>query len=887
MIRYIREAKDPGDEVWAKYTEDELRAIAFSSVYSEEIRQKAATELQRRVNLQTQMVTDGVANPLTSNYWWEDVNLKGYPEEYPPVIYQGEIYTSGNVCKTWSTYKGQIGCYENQLEEHKSFMRKWYTDNAPGDDFYKNNPFYIKGEDGLPVFSYDESRRNVPKGFHPQEYPLYLAEVNNIKTKYTNKKNDLSKLKDTDIERLKGWRDYYQKQYNEGLANANRIDAYQTGTGLKNSADEYDYTGGIGATMSSVSSGGVGTGNRELDSFLKNDATNLLKNIENAKKQINDRLTQFAKDSLVLDENQKTELANKKIEYYHEKFPNGITKEDYAKYLKMEKRYQEVVEGMNKLESEYRKSNKAFYFKTGGVAADATYISPQNYWTPTGMFRIGGRDIESMGMPEFSKEQIPSELEDWRDIDWEMAQIRGQAVELLSQENMSTSYINELEAAQLVFGYVEPEVKVDKPWESGFWEWGRIGENFYDWFSSFDIHDIMTCISIAVMCIPGLQGVGLAMRAFGVAEATALGLGLTEAAMLSAAVDLLDAGIYVSEGNNRMAGLSVLFALVPFALESTVVKTVFKKGSNTIKEAAKFLLACPDLLMKSYTQMTMKEIYEYTKIMLKDEVQAALKYVSTNAPEITRIMKEGTKTIIDKSKTVLNSQVVNKSVSTTLKFANGLKNVAIPLIKGGATFGGYIGMGIAYNEGIDFANSVAETPKSVVERILGKGSWEIVKGDFMSDGSITDNELLKNAVLDGWRPGIPVPLQYQTDTYKEYLKKEKNKVTAQTIEETEITEEDLKQIEVIMKSSKVTEVIVEEKVEEKKEELENVDIDEQEMQEIIDETIKLYEEGKLDEFGNIIDIENDNIDNSNQTTDKEVQKESKWIQFLIDCEIIK
>ena len=46
----------------------------------------------------------------------------------------------------------------------------------------------------------------------------------------------------------------------------------------------------------------------------------------------------------------------------------------------------------------------------------------------------------------------------------------------------------------------------------------------------------------------------------------------------------------------------------------------------------------------------------------------------------------------------------------------------------------------------------------------------------------------------------------------------------------------------------------------------------------------------MDEFGGVIDtdnIENLKSDNTNQSTDKEVQKESKWIQFLLDCEIIK
>lgn len=902
MIRYIKEVKGPGDDVWAKYTEEQLKTIAFSSTYTQEIKNKATAELQRRANLQNDVISVGISNPLIKNYWWENVNLKGYPEEYPPVIYQGQIITSDDSsCTTWSTYKGQIGCYDNQIEEHKSFMKKWYKDNTPGDEFYKNNPFYIKGEDGLPVFSYDESRRTVPTGFHAEEYPIYLAEVNNIKTKFQNKKTELQKLRDSDVERLNGWKAYYEKQYRDALTTANASVEYQPGTGLKNSSVEYDYAGGIGAIMASPTSGGVATGNREMDAFVKTIGPDIQKNIENTKNQINQRLTQFATDGLKLDKELKKELEDKKNEYYHEEFPNGITKEDYAKYLKMDERTKERARYYNQKVSDYRASQMDFYQSTGGVAADATYIAPKPYTDPlTNQPGFFGRDVSTIGMPDFDTTLAPSKIEGYQDIDWEMEQIKGTMYDVLAQEGNTTTYLTELQAAQMYFGYQEPTETVEKPWESGFWEWGHIGENFMDWFGTWDIHDVMTLISIAVMVIPGLQGVGLAMRAFGITEVTALGLGLTEAAMLSAAVDLLDAGIYVSEGNNRMAGLSVLFAIIPFAIESSVVKKVFAKGSASIKEAAKFLLACPDLLTKTYTQMTMKEIYQYTKIMLKDEVQAALKYVAQNGSKLAKLMQEGVSTVVEAGKKTMNSKAVNKTVDTAINFSKkGVNNVVIPLVKAGATFGGYMGMGYSYNQAIDYGNDVAETPKSVVERIMGKGSWDTVKDDFGSDGSITDNTLLKNAILDGWRPGMPVPIQYQTETYKKRLEQQKQKNSPesikQKIEETVITDEEKKNMEKIVTSSKAMEVFVEEKVEEKRKIVEETDIvSDEEMNEIIERVTKLGEEGKIDAEGNIIytePIEPAPVEKQSQNEStqfkKEIQKESKWIQFLIDCEIIK
>jgi hypothetical protein len=372
----------------------------------------------------------------------------------------------------------------------------------------------------------------------------------------------------------------------------------------------------------------------------------------------------------------------------------------------------------------------------------------------------------------------------------------------------------------------------------------------------------MMLASLIAIVIPGLQGVGLAMRAFSVGEVTALGLGLTDAALLSAAIDLLDAGIYIAEGNTRMAGLSVLFAIIPFAIESSVIKNVFKAGSQMTKDAIKFLMACPDFLTKTVTTMSMKELAEYTKMMLKPEIQAALKIIAENGSKLQRLIKEGAEKIKSVGSKKFGTKTVAEYTSAALNFsANGLKTVGVPLVKAGATLGGYLAVGEVYNYGVDKVNEIAETPKSVVERIIGKGSWEIVKSQFMSDGSVKDNNLLKLAVLSGWTPGMPVPTQFQTDTYKKSQEKQKSQTKTVETESEKITSEDIEKIVKIVKSSESIDAIINE--ENKKTEKKVHDF----------VKIKIVTDQEFEE------IRRKAIEEVSQEEQK-LNNESKWIKFL-------
>jgi hypothetical protein len=855
------------DNQFALLTDEELKNIISSAAYNQDYKNRAKNELQVRINKQKLINSPGaILNPVvSSSYWWEGVNLKGYPESYPPVIYEGQVIDriGGPSCSVYATYNGVFGCYDSQEKEHSEYMKKWFKDNAPGDDFYKNNPFYVKGKDGLPVFNYDPSRRKVPEGFHLDEYPVYLAECNNIENKYQTKISLLSKNRNSDVGRLQSQVDQYNKDLVNAESEAQRLDSYQTGTGIKNSADEYDYTGGLGATLGSVRSGGAATGNREMDSFIKFTRPSYLNLINGVNKQITDRQTQYANEVSNLNTQKNKELANKKAEYYHEDFPNGITKENYAKYLKMDARAKEKMKFIeNEKRLEYAQQRQAMI----GRESDATYVNP-NY---------AGQNLDlsfnTPFGPQPEKRDIPSKIPGYEDIDWEMDMIKQNMSQQVANLNTYDTYVGEFTAIKLYFGYIPPaEPEAKKPWHGDFWEIGKIGDNFVDWLDSWDIHDILMLASLVAIAIPGLQGVGLAMRAFGIAEATAIGLGLTEGALLSAAIDLLDAGIYLSEGNTRMAGLSVLFAFIPFALESSVVKGAFKEAGQGIKDAVKFIMACPDFLVKSVTTMSMKELVEYTKLMLKPEIQAALKVIAEYGSKIQRMIQDATGKIMLVGDMKFGKKTVAEYTNAVLNFsAKGLKNVGVPLVKAGATLGGYIALGQEYNAGIDKINEIAETPKSVVERLIGKNSWEIVKNEFMSDGSMNDNNLLKAAVLAGWRPGMPVPEEYQTTTYKKSTQEKNQQKKEKTIEQLEqtFTTEDEEQIIEIIKSSEGTKKLKEKKLEETK----------QEVEEHTD--IKTFTDEEFEKIRQKAREEERLINQQNTQSDSEIKTESSWAKFL-------
>jgi hypothetical protein len=840
------------------YTNEELEAIIKSTVYAQELKTLAIQELQNRKDK-----SFGTFNPITTSnkYWWSDVNLNGYEKTYPPVKWYGKVYKdkdNNTSCSEYGTYNGIFGCYYNQLEEHKQFMKKWFNDNKPGDEFYKDNVFYVKGRDGLPVFNYDESRKKTPSGFHPEEYPIYLAECNNIETKYQTSINNLLKNKKSDIDRLK----VKKKELNDQFIS----DKNKTLTDQKylNNKSDYDPQGGIGQALSASQL--PNTGKRALDSILilQDEFSKMSRNID---KQIADRQTQYVNDEGRLIDLKNKELDSKKNEYYHPEYPNGITKIDFAKLKKMGIREREKAEFLLGKKFELKTSDPTGYGQLDiaeqnpmGMGMipwepDPSYFKSQEEWLEL------KKQVEEMekGYWEKYNQQVPSTLKDVQSVDYEMSITRNMVADNLRKQGVVDNYKTELDAIKAAYGYIPPEKpEPAKPWHGEFWK--DPGDNFVDWLTSWDVHDIMMLASIVSLFIPGLQGVGLAMRGFRMTEVTAMGLGITDAALLSAAVDLADAGIWLSEGNSRMAGLSVLFAFLPFAVESTSVKAVFKDALGDAKMALKFLLACPDFLTKSVTTMTMKELFEYTKLSLKPEIQAALKAIAENASKLTTMIKNSSARIFSKAEQMFGQTKVADYIVTSLNYsAKGFKKIGVPLVKAGVTLAGYMEIGSMYNTGVDDYNEVIETPKTVVEKIIGKNSWELVKNEFGSDGSSGDNLLLKNAVVSGWRPGMLVPIEFQTETYKKRI--QTNKKTNVS----DVSPEDLKKLEEIIKTSNAVKENIKEKAQQKTKEV--IDFS-SEVELVTDEEWKRIVESALEE------------------EQSELQNESMWFKFLKNKNII-
>ena len=860
------------------YSEDDLKKIILNSAYSQEVRINAQKKLQYLVD-QKNSQKNPLMIPTNMKYWWSEMNLKNYEQAYPPVKYYGEIITtpgSTGCGGDYGTYNGVFGCYDQQIKEHQLFMKKWYLDNRPGDEFYRDNPFYIKGKDGLPVFNYDGSRRTTPSGFDTQEYPLYLAETNNIETKYQNKINNLTKIKNSDIGRLnKKIQDIESElEQQKKIASA---EYYRTGTGTKNY--DYDPEGGLGATLKSPTSGGVATGSKAWDNFIKYTLPNANKEIEGVRKEITTRQNTYTTEVSNLNQQKKVELYSKKNEYYHPEYPNGISKENFAKIQKMEGRTKEKAEYLYGKKFEMKISDPSGYGQL-----DIAEQNPEGMglipWEPDQSlfnkeeYEKLKNDVKLMELGDWEKfnKDIPSKYSDVESIDYEMLFYKKEVQSSLEQVEAANTYMTELESVKAAFGYEKPEKVIEKPWNKEFWEDWDGKENPFtktvDWLDTWDIHDVLILASLTAIMIPGLQGVGLAMNVLGIESATALGLGLTEGALLSAAIDLVDAGIYLTEGNVRMAGLSLLFAVLPFIIESGVIKSVFKESLQSAKEAIRYLMSIPDVIVKSATSMTMKELLEYTKTMLKPEVQAALKLVAEKSSEIFEKMQKSSQIIFEKAKKTLNSTTLGKTMSTTLNFsAKGFKTIVPPLLKLGITFEGFMATGKAYHTGVDYYLDIAGTPKSIVEGLIGKNSWELVKNEFMSDGGSFDNTLLKNAVINGWRPGMIVPIEFQTKKYKLYLESQKKKSSENL--NLSLTPELEEKIKVMLDDPKATKTLIKEKLDKKNEEIKK-----------FGGSVKVVTDGEFEDMLERARKEVQEESQINQNGDNINQNESTWVKFL-------
>jgi hypothetical protein len=121
----------------------------------------------------------------------------------------------------------------------------------------------------------------------------------------------------------------------------------------------------------------------------------------------------------------------------------------------------------------------------------------------------------------------------------------------------------------------------------------------------------------------------------------------------------------------------------------------------------------------------------------------------------------------------IGASTIAKSTATVVKVsAKGMVGLLKFGSKSGLVLAGYGGMAIAYDYGVEvYQENIAKSPRTVIEE--GGFPWESLKSEFGSDGSANDNNLLKQAFLLGWRPGMPIPTEFQTTTYKKRLAEQK------------------------------------------------------------------------------------------------------------------
>jgi hypothetical protein len=759
------------------------------------------------------------------DYYWEKESLKGTKERMPPVEYHGEVYTTKDTKKPekWGMYMGKLGDYDQQMEEHNSFMKKWFKDNAPGEDFYKNNMFYVMGEDGLPKFN-SESLKNHIVGLHAEEANEYFAKKNNLLTEYNKNLVNIKKTHDAVIQRLNSEDAQIQKTYGQ----PDNEEFYRTGTGTK--TYDYDPQGALGATLQSQSSGGVGTGVRSYDTWVSSGGQKIYfdKLIELSKKyqtETKNYSSNLSKEKKSYEK--KLKLLNN--EYIHPDFEWGIKKDEYKLYKELTEAQMAKWAEINKKKIEWSqklwKEHNALE-QMGMTGFDVATADGPTYGLSSEVLNLGN-ELQSLANQPISN---------WVKDETLKKQLELQKLKVKTEDLMLNQiYDEEVEMLQMSFGKKTDKQKEEERLSNRPW-YVRAAD-----ITNYDVHDWMMLISLTCMILPGLQGVGLATRAMGLSEVTALGIGLTDAAIVAAAVDLIDAGIYVSEGNWELAGLSVLFAFIPFAIESEFVKRIGKQG---LQKMAEFAKAVPDVFLKSTVNMTMEELYQYTKIILDDDVKRAIKAMAENSSELIDTMKGAYKRTSEKILGESGAKILNDGIQKSLKFSyDGVKYLA-PKIgslgKAGMVFGGYMAMGEVYHKTIDYTNeNILKTPKSIAES-FGL-DWNLLKSEFHSDGSEKDNKLLKDALMMGWRPGIPVPLQFQTGLYKKWLseqsKKVKEKISSSDFE---------KQLTDLLMNHVVTEKLVEEKTKEEKVKVEKwADENDGEIDKMGDEILEKYK--KLEE----------------------------------------
>jgi hypothetical protein len=240
---------------------------------------------------------------------------------------------------------------------------------------------------------------------------------------------------------------------------------------------------------------------------------------------------------------------------------------------------------------------------------------------------------------------------------------------------------------------------------------------------SIDTHVILFAVAVGVFAIPLL----LAAAGASASVIAAAGLG---AQIVSTAADTADAIVYLQEGDLEMAGLSAIFAILPF------VPNLSKYGKNLIKDAV-----TKESKGLKLTKQEAEVISELNKKETGQQIEAAAEDIakSKKTPDIETAISKGK----SKIKTIFKTGGENLSKISKTKNAEVI-----------GTLAGFYLVGQGYNKAVESYKKSKRTSLDIYNTLLKAGklklSWEDLKWKFGSSGSKEDNEKLGAALLDGY-----------------------------------------------------------------------------------------------------------------------------------------
>ena len=218
---------------------------------------------------------------------------------------------------------------------------------------------------------------------------------------------------------------------------------------------------------------------------------------------------------------------------------------------------------------------------------------------------------------------------------------------------------------------------------------------------------------------------------------------------VGAGIQLADAQKYYNEGDTKMAGMSAMFALIPFAGPIISKFPILKNLS-------------PKLLQNW-------KLGKPISVVEKEALETLAKNQSTLQSELNKVLINQADELLKKP-----------NLSTIVK--DGLLNFTKTGLKIGGKvalgFAPYIVAGEVYDKTYDIVQG--ETPKVLAQK--ENIDFNIAKNAFGSSGSLEDNTKLQQAWKEGWRPGIVVPEKYRTKEYSlAYNQEQENLKKLQTL----------------------------------------------------------------------------------------------------------